>query len=322
MPALDKPLDELRTYLGSSPRPDDFDAYWDAALRELDATPPEVELKPVAALGDCGAELFDLYFTGVGGARVHAKYLRPKTAAKPGAGLVHFHGYGGNSGDWSDHLAFALAGISIAAMDCRGQGGDSRDNLLVAGNTRDGHIIRGLNDSPEQLLYRRIFLDTVQLARVVMAQPGVDPARVGAMGGSQGGGLALACAALEPRLARVASLHPFLSDYRRVWNMDLAKDAYAELRYFFRHFDPLHEREDEIFTRLGYIDVQYLAPRIRAETLMGITLMDTICPPSSQFAAYNRITAKKQALIYPDFGHERAPGYQDAVFRFLLGLKS
>ncbi|MGC3989839.1 MAG: acetylxylan esterase [Chthoniobacteraceae bacterium] len=91
-------------------------------------------------------------------------------------------------------------------------------------------------------------------------------------------------------------------------------------RYFFRMFDPRHEREHEIFTRLGYVDVQHLAARIRGEILMGTGLMDTVCPPSTQFAAYNKITAKKQMEIYPDFSHEVLPGFRDKVFRFLAEL--
>ena len=29
--------------------------------------------------------------------------------------------YSGNSGDWSDKLAYAASGFSVAALDCRGQ---------------------------------------------------------------------------------------------------------------------------------------------------------------------------------------------------------
>ena len=68
--------------------------------------------------------------------------------------------------------------------------------------------------------------------------PEVDAARVGAMGGSQGGGLTLACAALTPTLKRAAATYPFLCDYQRVWEMDLAKDAYDELRTYFRFLRP------------------------------------------------------------------------------------
>jgi cephalosporin-C deacetylase len=102
--------------------------------------------------------------------------------------------------------------------------------------------------------------------------------------------------------------------------MDQAKDAYAELKEYFRHFDPLHAREDEIFEKLGYIDLQFLANRIRADVLWSTSLMDTICPPSSQFAAYNKITSTKSMDIYPDFGHENLPGYNDRVFEFMMKL--
>jgi len=208
----------------------------------------------------------------------------------------------------------------VAALDCRGQGGLSEDTGGVTGPTLNGHIIRGLDDPPEKMLFRNIFLDTARLAQIVMAMPEVDEKRVGALGGSQGGGLTLACAALEPRIKLTAPLYPFLCDYRRVWDIDLAREAYAELQDYFRHFDPLHEKEQAIFEKLGYIDVQHLSQRIRAEVLLGVCLMDTICPPSTQFAAYNKITAPKSLLVYPDYGHELPLGHEDRVFSFMSRL--
>jgi cephalosporin-C deacetylase len=320
MPIVDMPLEELRVYRGITPKPADFDAYWAAALAELDATPPAPEFLP-AEFQTPFAECFDLWFTGVGGARVYAKYLRPRHAKEvPHPAVLQFHGYSGSSGDWQDKLGLAALGFSVAALDVRGQGGRSQDPGGALGNTLHGHIIRGLDDAPERLFYRGVFLDTVQLARVVMALPEVDARRVGAMGMSQGGALTLACAALEPRIRRLAPMCPFLCDYRRVWEMDLAKDAYEELRNWFRRFDPRHERETEIFTRLGYVDCQHLAPRIRGEVLMAVGLMDDICPPSSQFAAYNKITAPKEMALFPDFAHEHYPGFMDQAFQFMAGL--
>ncbi len=68
---------------------------------------------------------------------------------------------------------------------------------------------------------------------------------------------------------------------------------------------------------MGYVDVQHLAPRIQAEVLMGCGLMDSICPPSTQFAAYNKISGKKEVIFYPDFGHEGLPGFGDVTFEFV-----
>jgi cephalosporin-C deacetylase len=231
-----------------------------------------------------------------------------------------FHGYSGNSGDWADKLGYVAQGFTVAALDCRGQGGLSEDSGGVKGWTLRGHIVRGLDDAPQKMLFRQIFLDTAQLADIVLSMPEVDAARVGATGGSQGGGLTLACAALEPRITRVAPVFPFLCDYQRVWEIDQAENAYAELREYFRRFDPLHAHEDALFTRLGYVDVQHLAHRIRGEVMMAVGLMDKICPPSTQFAAYNKITAPKSMRIYPDYGHENLPGNTDAIFRFIADL--
>jgi len=319
MPLIDMPLEKLHEYGGRNPRPADFDAYWERALEEMRATDPQVELAP-HALRAPFAECFHLYFTGVGGARVHAKYLRPLGAREPHPAVLLFHGYSGHSGEWSDKLQWVARGYSVAALDCRGQGGLSEDAGGVKGTTLRGHIIRGLDDHPDRLLFRQIFLDTAQLASIVMGMPEVDAERVGATGGSQGGGLTLACAALEPRVKRAAPIFPFLCDYQRVWEMDLATNAYEELRTYFRYFDPRHERQEEVFTRLGYIDNQHLAPRIRAEVLMAVGLMDPICPPSTQFAAYNKIRAEKRLLIYPDYGHEGLPGAPDAIYDFMADL--
>lgn len=317
MPLVDLPLEKLLTYAGRNPCPEDHEAYWERALAEMRALEADVQLVP-AAFQVPGAECFDLYFTGVGGARVHAKYARPVGVATPHPAVVMFHGYSGSSGDWHDKLSWVALGYSIAALDCRGQAGQSEDVGGVKGNTLRGHIIRGLEDGPEKLLFRSLYLDTAQLAGIVLDMPEVDADRVGAFGGSQGGGLTLACAALEPRIRKAAPVYPFLCDYQRVWEMDLAVAAYEELKTYFRMFDPRHEREEEIFTHLGYIDCQHLAPRIRAEVLMGVGLMDTVCPPSTQFAAYNKITAPKNYVLYPDFGHEGLPGFMDRTLQFML----
>lgn len=321
--SFDFPLEQLKDYNGTNPKPIDFDQFWTSAKNEMKDTDPKIELIP-SKFKTSFCECFDMYFTGVRGAQVHSKFLKPIHVQSPQPAILMFHGYTGNSGDWFDKLGYAAQGFTVAAMDCRGQGGLSTDTGGVLGNTLNGHIIRGLEDAlngiPENLLFRQIFLDTAQLAGIIMDLPYVDADRVGVIGGSQGGALAIACAALEPRIKRAAPMYPFLSDYKRVWSMDQAKDAYQELQNYFRSFDPLHNKEDAIFEKLGYIDIQHLANRIKAEVLWGIGFMDTICPPSSQFAAFNKIESQKIMEIYPDYGHEVLPGFLDKSFEFMMNL--
>ncbi len=312
----DMPLEELERYTGSTPCPADFDIFWDKALEEMRAAVPEVELIPSDFVKVPFAECFDLYFTGVGGARIHAKYLRPKASPQLCPAVLKFHGYAWHSGDWHDKLNYVAMGFCVAALDCRGQGGMSEDTGCIKGPTLRGHIIRGINDSPEKMLFRQIYLDTAQLANIVMGFPEVDESYVCTTGESQGGALALVCAALEPRIAKAAPVHPYLSDFKRYWYLD----AQDEIREYFRFFDPMHLREKEIFKKLGYIDIQNLVKRIKAEVLFATGLLDQVCPPSTQFAAYNKIPAAKQMLLFHDYAHEYYPQLNDYIFKFICNI--
>jgi cephalosporin-C deacetylase len=316
---FDLPFEELLTYEGRTPRPADHDEYWERALADLAAVPADVVIEP-AEFQTPLARCSHLWFTGTGGARVHAKLLQPIAPTAPHPALLQFHGYTGGSGDWSSRLNYVAHGYTVAALDCRGQAGLSVDEVPVAGWSMSSYLLRGVDDTADNLALRHLYLDAARLAQIVLDMDDVDPARVGATGYSQGGGLTLACAALEPRLRLAAPVYPFLCDFQRAWEMDLEKGPYNEIITYFRARDPLHARENEIFSRLGYVDVQHLAPRIRAEVLMTVSLADKICPPSTQFAAYNKLRGDKAYRVYPDFAHENLPGTDDAIFTFLQGL--
>ena len=315
--AVDMPLEKLYQYTGRNPRPDDFDEFWDKSVAEVYAIDPQATFERVD-FPSVAAECYDLTFTGTKGARIYAKFVKPaKTEGKIPAVLT-FHGFGAMSGSWRSLLPLASQGFAVAMMDCRGQGGRSQDVGGTVGTTTPaGAFIRGVDGPPEDILARQIFLDTVQLARVVMGLDYVDEQRVATSGGSQGGALALICAALVPSIKLCTAAHPFYSDYKRVWEMGLDAGPYEGLRYYFRHFDPRHENEDAFFEKLGYIDTQFFAPRIKAKVLMATGLRDNMCPPSTQFATYNKLTCEKEYLFYPEYGHEVLEGYEDIVFRFL-----
>lgn len=320
MPMLDMPLEQLEKFNGRTPRPADFDEYWERGLEQMHSLDKNVELIK-SKFSSPGAECFDIYFTGCGGARVHAQYMRPVNMKNIPA-VICFPGYSSPAGPWCGRLSYVSAGMAVAAFDCRGQAdGISEDAVCVKGNTLNGHIVRGLDDpNPDNLMFRNVFLDTAELAEIIMGLPEIDAERVACMGASQGGGLALACASLVPEINRVSVAYPFLCDYQRAWEMDMVNRAYAELKAYFKYRDPRHIREKEIFTKLGYIDVHNLAPRIKAKVNWGVGLMDSCCPPSTQYAAYNAITSEKKIYVYPDFDHEDLQEFWDIGHMFVCEM--
>jgi cephalosporin-C deacetylase len=133
------------------------------------------------------------------------------------------------------------------------------------------------------------------------ALPQVDAGRLAVGGMSQGGGLALAAATLVPEFVRLCLADmPFLCDIRR--GVSLSPDLpYSELAVYLAHHDELAEAA---WRTLSYVDCANLAPSIKARCHVSVGLMDTICPPSTVFAAYNAIEAPKSITVYEYSGHE------------------
>jgi cephalosporin-C deacetylase len=305
--------EELLTYQGTNPRPADFDQFWEKSLAELAATEPETEFAEATDFPLPFAKTEHLYFNGTGGYRVHAKVIRPHNAEGPA--VLIFHGYGGEQPKWVDLLPYAARGFTVAALDVREQVAFRTESQQANSFSLRNHLVEGLDGGPESLLYRHVFLDTRRLADIISALPEVDETRIGTTGWSQGGGLSLVCAALTPGIRATASVFPFLVDYQRAWELNLEKGPYDEITTWFKKRDPRHLREQEVFTTLGYIDLQHLAPRVQADVTLYIGLEDQTCPPSTQYAAYNKLAGPKQLRVYPDFGHDDLPGAHDEIFQ-------
>ena len=177
---------------------------------------------------------------------------------------------------------------------------------------------RTRGDGPvEEMYYVRLHQNIRILCRIVRELVGIDQSKVFVNGASQGGGLGLACAALNPGLVnRAAILYPFLSDYRLVWELGADLIAYEGLRYYSRWFDPDGTKKTEMFTKLGYIDVHNFAHMIRCEVLFGTGLADIVCPPITQFSVYNRLNCPKRHVLFPEYGHEEIQAFDDEIISF------
>lgn len=291
--------------------PEDMDVYWNEAKGLLNGHDYKVEIVEVET-GFQNVECYDLFFIGVDGSRIYAKYLKPLSHVN-GKMILQFHGYMYYSGEWSEKLAYVSQGYSVIAMDCRGQGGRSQDFSACEGTTIYGHVIKGVEDCKEKIYYKNVFLDTFSIANIAFNMEGIE--EVYAMGLSQGGGLALACASLCPEVSKVAVQNPFLSDYKKTWEMQASRENYRIADYF-RFFDPLHEKEDEVFEKLGYIDVHNLVDKIKGKVLFGIGEKDVVCPIYTQMAIYNNLQCEKELLLYPDFEHETLPFFWDKAIKF------
>ncbi|RZU31629.1 acetylxylan esterase [Blastococcus saxobsidens] len=311
MPHSDLPLEELRRYRPRLPAPDDLQDFWSATLAEAGQRPLDASWTPVDS-GLVTVETSDVSFAGFGGSEVRAWLHLPARALRGDRqlpGVVQYQGYNGGRGLPHEHVFWASAGFAQLVVDTRGQGsgwtvGDTGDPVGAAA-AQPGFLTRGVQDR-QDYYYRRVYTDATRAFELLRDHPDVDGDRVAVAGISQGGGIALAVAALARGVAAVLPDVPFLCDFPRATRV-AAGDPYGEIvRYLKAHRD----RVDQVFRTLSYFDGAVLARAASAPALFSVALMDEICPPSTVFAAYNAYAGPKEIAVYPYNDHEGGQAHQ------------
>lgn len=309
MPFFDMPLHELSTYRPEVNIPDDFDGFWAETLAAARQHP----LNPVFERINyhlSAVEIYDVTFSGYAGQRIKGWLVLPSHRSEKLPCMVEYLGYGGGRGFGFEYLTFAAAGYAHLVMDTRGQGsswrqGDTPDLTTDGDNPQfPGFMTRGIL-SRETYYYRRVFTDGVRAVEAARSHPAIDPNRIVVTGGSQGGGITIAVAALIPDIVAAMPDVPFLCAYRRAISLvDTA--PYSELTAYLRTH---RDRGETVFNTLRYFDGVHFAARCTIPALYSVALMDTICPPSTVFAAYNHLNAAKEIRVYDYNGHEGGGAY-------------
>ena len=311
MPIVDMPLEQLRVYKPRLTRRKDFRAFWARTIDAAVAQPLGARFEPVRYPA-AGVRVFRTIYDGFEAGTVSGWRVEPEKKGRHPA-LVVYHGYSGRSPCVFNLLPWAQQGFTVLAVDCRGQDGGSTDAAVYPEGHRPGYMTAGILDK-ETYYYRYVYADCVRAVELAASLETVDADRIGVMGGSQGGGLSLAAAALAPdRVKAAGPAVPFLCHYERA--VDMAEYPYREIADYIKAWP---ERQGRVFETLSYFDNMNLADRIKARTLISIGLWDAICPPSTVYAVVNRMKCPKQAAVYACTGHEDPDDWRERLFAFMV----
>lgn len=316
MPQYDLPLSELKKYKPDLTRQEDFEEFWKSSLNELGKTKLDFRLfeyqYPVK-----GVKVYKILYKGFNNADIDGWFVIPEGDGKY-PGVVTFHGYNwAYDGNLHETVDFALKGYAVLHMLVRGQQGESCDNVISSTGFAAGWLTKGILDKDEYY-YKAVYLDAVRAVEVLASMDGVDKARIGVVGSSQGGALALAVSALSDIPKVALADYPFLSNFERAIKIT-PKGPYLEIPEFFRRYsDP--EMENTAMRTLTYFDIMNLAPWIKCHIWTCIGLVDEITPPSTVFATYNHLNCPKDICIFKYFGHEYIPGAMEPKLKLLMDV--
>ncbi len=289
---------DLFQYFPLLTKKEDFDEFWEQTIAEAQAAP----LNPERTKLDYPSKAVtvnEVSYSGVDGTRIHGWFIVPSFAGKETYPcLIHYHGFGGSRGEPSELMHWAMMGLAVLSVDCRDQGGRTGSQAPYSHGFSGNVASKGVHNRYEYY-FRHVYTDCLKAVDFACGQPEVDASRIIVEGGSQGGALGMAVAALDdrPKLAMVDV--PSNSDLvERVRGNHGAFAAVAD--YLRRH----PEQTDLVMDNLSYFDTMNMADRITCPVLASVALKDEICPPLMYFATYNRIQAEKEIHIYPFNGHE------------------
>jgi cephalosporin-C deacetylase-like acetyl esterase len=285
--------EEIRCTNSVVPR---FRGYWNDALSELKNVQPEFSLKKVDSLCTGSRDGYISEMKSLGGLTIRGYYFVPRTSGKHAA-ILHLPGYGYGFQDLRAFLSNRDDVVELA-LCVRGHG-------ISADVFNPGFGVPGVWGyrlcSETENAYRAIYMDCVRAVEFLLSRPEVDTSRIGVMGGSQGGGLTLATAGLCNNVIRACSFFdPFPCDTRD--HLKIRTMCNREIRNYLRFYGNECTFEDALNVQ-DLVDTKGFAAWIRCPTQFVTSLFDDDVPPHLGFSAYNRISAPKSYIVYPDLGH-------------------
>ena len=302
----------LASPAAASSRPKDFDLFWTSTRRELAATPLDAKLTPDPANSDAETACFKVDYASLHGIAIHARYCRPAGAGKHPAVLIT---------PWYSKGAIppprSLAQRGIAALEFQARGFEVDQSSYPLANS--WYILDGI-ETPESYIYREIVSHALRGLDFLAAQPDVNANSLAVMGASQGGGVSLLVAGLDPRVKAVSADFPFLTDWPE--SLDAPEGVYPSVRkYIAEHPD----RRDAVMKTVSYYDTLDVADRIAVPVFVQAGLKDKTCPAPEIETMYRRLKSKRKTLKeYPDADHsdqgaERWKAGEDFLAAFLIG---
>jgi len=268
----------------STPRPSDFDAFWDGKLTAQSKIPVNAKLTPVETTV-AGVEL-SMFELDALGSKTHGYVAKPAREGKFPA-LIQLQ-YAG---------VYALMPAASARRASEGWlmiNVDSHDKLPSdpAGTVPRGYQAVG-NTDREASYFLNMYLRDSRALDYLLTRSDWDGRTVVLTGGSMGGQQSLVLAGLRPdKITAVLVCVP------------AGADSNGDLHGRKAGYPNWDSTKPEVMTTALYFDTVNFASRIKAPVMAGMGFIDTISPPAGVWTALNQIAGPVEALPLIESEHD------------------
>jgi len=291
-------------------REPDFKAFWKATLDELAAVPMDAKMTLNEEQSTSKVAVYEVSLATLNGERVWGWYSRPKKEGKypvhyfcPPTGVYPMNFWSGKGDGTHCTFNIAIHGFDLHLSDMP-KGADPRKSYHTAGLA-----------SRETSRWRQIYANLVRAMDFLCSRPEVDAKRIAVSGSSQGGGLAIVLAGLDPR---VAFLHPTCSGLCRLdWTIK-HKVCYWP---FTAAQKPKGQSMDEFLKTISYFDAANFAPDIQCPAVAHVQLLDWVTTSGGQLSALAHLKpGQVEVIADPWVGHGGASWPCRTRFRKSMSL--
>ena len=268
----------------STPRPADFDTFWDGKLAEQGKLPIHADLTPVES-NVPGVKLSTFTLDSLG-SKAHGYVAKPDKEGKfPAVIQLQYAGvYALNARGDEQRAAEGWLVLNVDSHD--------KSPSDPSGNVPKNYQEIG-NTDRETSYFLDMYLRDSRVLDYLMTRPDWDGKTIVLMGGSMGGQQSLVLAGLRPeKITAVLACVP------------AGADTNGDLHGRKAGYPNWNSKDPAVMKTALYFDTANFASHIKAPVLAGMGFIDTISPPAGVWTALNQMSAAKEPLPMIESEHD------------------